>query len=100
MIEIGSNLEIASARVTGRARDCFVKRLAADKFLITPKAPNKTRRLVSFDLRPGNRLLARCEDYYSGEDCLANAHGLLCGHVLKAVQHATQLAKREMRKAA
>lgn len=101
MIEVTSSIhEYASAHVASRARNCFVRRLAPDRFIVTPREPDKTRRLVTFRLRPGGRLLARCEDFYTGEMCPANAHGLLCGHCLKAVQHADRLARKEQRLAA
>src|ERR1051325_8329307 len=95
MIEITRNTETqASADVTARSRKCFVKRLAIDKYLVTPRPYSKTRRLVIFTLRYG-KMFATCEDYYSGESCQANQFKSLCYHVLCALRHADHLARRE-----
>ena len=100
MIEI-TEIGNVSERVAGRAKACFVRRLAVDRFVVTPRQFSKTRRLITFDLRPGGRMLASCVDFYNpDEPCPANYHGLLCGHVLKAVQHAMRLAHRHEQKAA
>lgn len=84
-----------SQHVLDRARHSFVRRLAADRYLVTPKEPEKTRRLVTFTLR-GNHLFAHCCNYYKPEEqCPANQFQQLCCHVEKALQHATHLARRQ-----
>lgn len=97
MIEIGAIKP--SKYIAQRAKRCFVKRQAVDRFIVTPPEYPKPRRLITFEL-DGNKMLAKCENLYNGEPCPANYYGNLCTHVQKAIAHAEKLAQREGRIAA
>ena len=85
-----------SEKISARALQCFVRKLAIDRYVIKPRFHSKTRRLVTFHLRAGNRLFARCEDFYRpGEQCPANQHNSPCYHVAAALRRAEINARRE-----
>lgn len=94
MIEITRDIEEhTSADMTERAKKCFVRRLSSTQFVVTPRPRSKSRRLVTFSLRAGNRMFATCEDYHDGSQCPANTFRRPCYHLLKALAHIQRLAK-------
>lgn len=92
--------QTVSNNVAAKARNTFVRKLAPNKYLVTPKHRSKTRRLVSFEVRSG-QLMARCEDAYAPyEPCPANAFGVLCSHCVAAYRRAEINARKEQKRAA
>lgn len=84
-----------SSAMAARARQCFVRKLAVDRYVIKPRFHSKTRRLVTFHLRR-NRLFAHCENYYDAtEQCPANRFNSLCYHVSAALRRAEINARRK-----
>jgi hypothetical protein len=99
MVTITSQLNVSEA-VANRARKCFVRKASLTSYIVKPKLHGKTRRLVTFTLRRGNRLTADCRNYYQPfEGCPANRWGVLCYHAVAALRRLEINSRREVKAA-
>lgn len=83
-----------SPHVRARAKKMYVRSLAPDKFIVTPKAPDKARRVVNISVTTAKRIRIECFDKDTGEVCPANAYGLHCSHAEAALKRLHANIKR------
>lgn len=78
-----------------RGRQCRVKTLAFDSYLVTPPEKGKLKRLVHFDVSKQGVVKIECVAIETGEVCEANSFSMLCSHVQAAATRLERNIKRE-----
>ena len=75
-----------SLHICRRARAMWVKTLAFDSYVITPRETGKTKRLVQFDISEQGVVKIECVAVGTGEVCPANSYSHHCSHVEAAIR--------------
>lgn len=83
-----------SPHIRHRAKTMRVRALAFDSYLVTPREPDKPRRLVQFDMSNQGVVKVECVAEKVGELCPANAYGKPCSHVEAAIRRLTANIKK------
>lgn len=71
-----------------------VKTLAFDSYLVTPREPDKPKRLVQFDMSNQGVVKVECVAEGVGELCPANSFSKHCSHVEAAIRRLTANIKK------
>lgn len=69
-----------------------VERLSPTEFRVTPAEPGKLKRIVRFHLDEVEGCFIDCADEH-GIGCPANAHGVFCSHIERAIMYLLELTK-------
>lgn len=92
MIGLNATLN-PSEHVRSRAKNCWVRTVAPDRFIVKPKEKGKARRVVSF-IKTQQGIKIECRDLRTGELCPANSFRRACGHVEASINRLLANNKR------
>lgn len=83
-----------SEHVRNRAKNCWVRTLAPDRYIVKPKDKGKVRRVVRL-LQSSGGVYIECSDAVTGKPCQANVTGKHCAHSEAAINRLLTNVKRE-----
>lgn len=86
--------ESPSEHVKTRSKKMFVRSVAPNKFVVTPKKRGKARRIVNIAVTEAGTIRIECVDKDTGEICPANLYGLHCSHIEAALNRLHANIKR------